>query len=379
MKKSYLFGMFALAAMTMVGCSNDEVVENFSQDNAIEFGTYVGRDAQSRGEILTTEGLKEQGFGVYAYYTGQSTWAEYSKNEGIKANFMNNTKVTYDENLQAWTYSPIKYWPNNVNDKVSFFAYAPYNKDYKMGETAFEYEVPNDVKEHIDLTWTNSNNIDKTKQGINEKVVFKFQHALAKIGLTYQAATDELASKNNALDENTTIVINRVILSKGDVEYSEADKSYKADGVFYTKGTMGLDNAEDAADWSNESGEQYFTLTTDNFANNFLNTENSLTPTKLNKDDSFLMIIPQNFSQTGFNVFIEYVVTTKGRNEAGEEDCSVITNRINTEDLVKLNFESGKQYTLKLILGMTSVKVAAEVVDWENGDEEPVDLPKNEE
>ena len=379
MKKSYLFGMFALAAMTMVGCSNDEVVENFSQDNAIEFGTYVGRDAQSRGEILTTEGLKEQGFGVYAYYTGQSTWAEYSKNGEIKPNFMNNTKVTYDADLEEWTYSPIKYWPNNVNDKVSFFAYAPYNKDYKMGKTAFEYEVPNDVKKHIDLTWTNSNNIDMTKQGINEKVVFKFQHALAKIGLTYQAATDELASKNNALDENTTIVINRVILSKGDVEYSEADKSYKAEGVFYTKGTMGLDNTEDAADWSEESGEQYFTLTTDNFANNFLNTENSLTPTKLNKDDSFLMIIPQNFSQTGFNVFIEYVVTTKGRNEAGEEDCSVITNRINTEDFVKLNFESGKQYTLKLILGMTSVKVAAEVVDWENGDEEPVDLPKNEE
>jgi len=378
MKKSYLFGMFALAAMTMVGCSNDEVVENFSQDNAIEFGTYVGRDAQSRGEILTTEGLKEQGFGVYAYYTGQSTWTEYSQNGEIKPNFMNNTKVTYDADLEEWTYSPIKYWPNNVDDKVSFFAYAPYNKDYKMGKTAFEYEVPNNVKEHIDLTWTNSNNINKTKQGINEKVVFKFQHALAKIGLTYQAATDELASKNNALDENTTIVINRVILSKDKVEYSEAD-NYKADGVFYTKGTMGLDNAEDAADWSEESGEQYFTLTTDNFANNFLNTENSLTPTKLNKDDSFLMIIPQNFSQTGFNVFIEYVVTTKGRNEAGEEDCSVITNRINTEDLVKLNFESGKQYTLKLILGMTSVKVAAEVVDWENGDEEPVDLPKNEE
>ena len=193
-----------------------------------------------------------------------------------------------------------------------------------------------------------------------------------------KAEQDEVLNKM-LLDENTTIVINRVILSKDDVEYSEADKSYKADGVFYTKGTMGLDNAEDAADWSNESGEQYFTLTTDNFANNFLNTENSLTPTKLNKDDSFLMIIPQDFSQTGFNVFIEYVVTTKGRNEAGEEDCSVITNRINTEDLVKLNFESGKQYTLKLILGMTSVKVAAEVVDWENGDEEPVDLPKNEE
>ena len=61
MKKSYLFGMFALAAMTMVGCSNDEVVENFSQDNAIEFGTYVGRGVQARAQELTNDNLTNFG------------------------------------------------------------------------------------------------------------------------------------------------------------------------------------------------------------------------------------------------------------------------------------------------------------------------------
>ena len=59
MKKNYLFGMLALAAMTMVGCSNDEVVNDYSQDNAIEFGTYVGRDVESRGAIITTESLQQ--------------------------------------------------------------------------------------------------------------------------------------------------------------------------------------------------------------------------------------------------------------------------------------------------------------------------------
>ena len=33
---------------------------------------------------------------------------------------------TLNSNTGGWTYSPVKYWPNNKNDKISFFAYAPY-------------------------------------------------------------------------------------------------------------------------------------------------------------------------------------------------------------------------------------------------------------
>ena len=137
MKKNYLFGMLALAAMTMVGCSNDEVVNDYSQDNAIQFGTYVGRGAESRAQVIDTKVLGEEGFGVFAFFTENEDF-DASKHT---PNFMYNQKVTatgwvqetVDDNGNVtpgyytnWTYSPVKYWPNDRDDKVSFFAYAPY-------------------------------------------------------------------------------------------------------------------------------------------------------------------------------------------------------------------------------------------------------------
>lgn len=379
MKKSYLFGMFALAALTMVGCSNDEVVNDYSQDNAIQFGTYMGRDVESRGEIFTTDDLKKQGFGVYAYYTGQTPWA----NANMTApNFMNNTKVTYDETANggkgAWTYSPIKYWPNNKNDKVSFFAYAPYDlkSELKGGATSITYTVPQKVKEHIDLTWNNSATTDLTKQAIDGVVEFKFQHALAKIGFTYQVATDEVKPGEKYLDEATTIWIKRVILSKGEVTYDESTKKYSINSAFHKTATLNFNNTTAVAAWSNHKDNQYYEISEEglNFKNNLINHTNSLNKTELNMDDSFMMIIPQDFSIEGFNVFVEYQVVTKGENAAGKPDNSDITNRVN--QTVALNLESGKQYNLNLIIGMTSVKVEAEAGEWVTVGEQEVVLPE---
>ena len=59
MKKN-LFGWLAMAAMLVgTGCSTDEVVNDYSPENAIQFGTYVGRDAGSRVAETTTETLKK--------------------------------------------------------------------------------------------------------------------------------------------------------------------------------------------------------------------------------------------------------------------------------------------------------------------------------
>ena len=55
--KKILF--FAAAAIMMVGCSSDQVVSEMPQDNAINFGMYFGRDAQSRAAIMKTEDLHE--------------------------------------------------------------------------------------------------------------------------------------------------------------------------------------------------------------------------------------------------------------------------------------------------------------------------------
>ncbi len=102
---------------------------------------------------MTTDNLKnvsapeEAGFGVIAYSTGTSAWS--SAKTTATPNFMYNEHVYWNGNPgTAWTYSPIKYWPNEFNTtavddqdsnasdnpasgatasgKVSFFAYAPY-------------------------------------------------------------------------------------------------------------------------------------------------------------------------------------------------------------------------------------------------------------
>lgn len=173
MKKFYF--ATALAAFALASCTSDDIGFNTAQDvieaqqsNAIQFGTYMGNQAMTRagktGNISTTE-LKasDGGFGVFAYYTGSSTYSDY-RAQGTAdkfPDFMYNQEVKWttsndrsgyigEESNNMWAYSPLKYWPNDfanntaVDDQdnnasnnpatgsatyggnVSFFAYAPY-------------------------------------------------------------------------------------------------------------------------------------------------------------------------------------------------------------------------------------------------------------
>lgn len=123
MRKNLYLGLIACAALTMTGCSNDEVSYDSPKQEAqpIQFGTYVGRDVQGRASVETTATIAISGFGVFAYYNGTA-----NHDNGDKPNFMYNQKVTSTDGSD-WTYTPVKYWPNNTNDQVSFFAYAPYS------------------------------------------------------------------------------------------------------------------------------------------------------------------------------------------------------------------------------------------------------------
>ena len=70
MKTKNFYGWLAMAVMLVgTGCSTDEVVNDFSPKNAIQFGTYVGRDAESRATVIDATKLGTDGFGVFAYYT----------------------------------------------------------------------------------------------------------------------------------------------------------------------------------------------------------------------------------------------------------------------------------------------------------------------
>lgn len=153
----------ASAALLLGACAQetvltpDEARELDPKSNEISFGTYMGKSSQTRagaeGTITTdgagsTQSLQNLGFGVFAYYTGNTNYE--AGQTSTAPNFMYNQKVSYDGSSNSWSYSPVKYWPNDISTaengnvdtqtspaqgsagggKVSFFAYAPYVGTY---------------------------------------------------------------------------------------------------------------------------------------------------------------------------------------------------------------------------------------------------------
>ena len=374
MNKSLLMAITACAAMAMTSCSSEDLTSGTTQANEtpISFSTYLGRAAESRATVVSG-GVEK--FGVFAFYTGQDTWDNYASK--TTPNFMNNQEVTgtstTENTTTTWTYeySPLKYWPNNADDKISFFAYAPYeentpwteagttsNKSYPISIT-----VDNDVTKQTDLLYATALK-DKTKQNIGDKITFEFKHALCRIGFQVAYAADGTAQGSTKIDPNTTVKLSQVILHKA---------GNQAQGAFYKKGALNLLDGSISDLHGNDL--QSFTLTGANFVGG---TDFTVTNEyqKLNADNSYIMIIPVDLSGTvdsGFDVTVTYTVTTTDTKLDGEK--SEIKNTITKT--ANINFEAGKSYNLKLLLGMTSVKLDASYTEWDSIEGTEVKLPAN--
>ena len=386
------------AALALVGCSQDDLMnmENtqVQEQNAIAFSTYVGDNAQSRAAIVDDPYIKANGFTVNAYYTGSNTFEDATTEdyEGTFQLFMDNTKLTFNPDKGddgEWTYSPLKYWPNNKGDKLSFFAYAPYKSSQIVldGEnrSTLSFTVADDVKNQVDLIYHKANGdeseqgktIDMEKQSVTDKVKFNFQHALSRITFDVKAVVDETDAENgdNLLDGNTRINIKSVQLVKTSDDENAAEP-------FYTTGVLNLASGE----WNTDANEgeeiayQKFSFNGSHFyqavdeAKTEDATDDVVQLTKFNpeqtllNEDSYLMIIPQNFKDTdGYRIYIEYDVISEGydnnNNETPTYDSNTITNCIYSEPL-KTDFVAGQAYKFTLLLGMTSVKFEAGVTGW---------------
>ena len=101
------------------------------------------------------------------------------------------------------------------------------------------------------------------------------------------------------------------------------------------------------------------------------------------KNGGYFYVIPRN-GKDPVNVTIVYDVETIDPKLAGLLSDGVnhglsIENVISKEAILGPNkdFEAGKQYLIKIHLGMTSVKIEAVVTDWVITNDEDVDLPDN--
>ena len=406
MKKTNLF-LVLLMALIVMSCSKDETTMGIPQEgNAIEFGTYVGRDAQTRALSVETPALLASGggFGVFAYYTGQNVYGT----PAIKPNFMYNQGVTSADAGVTWTYNPVKYWPNNVDDKVSFFAYAPYSSntnitvpavaDFTAGDPTITFAVNGAAKQQVDLLYADATENMKNrikngttaanKIGVNEKITFKFKHALARIGFNVEALVDQVnGNETGGTDSDATTgtipTDTKIVVTKVELI-----------GSFYPSGTLNLNNTvANTPIWTpGTAAVRTFELTpTENFVSAVAYGETGNQTTgqlvtsatakqKLNNDASYLMVIPQNFDGTGTNeatkikVKVTYDVITKDTSlNTGQ---SKVTNEITSSDFA-FDFAAGKAYTFNLHLGMTSVKFDADVTGWDEQTGTVVNVPIN--
>ncbi|MBQ6746450.1 MAG: fimbrillin family protein [Bacteroidaceae bacterium] len=169
--------------------------------------------------IEDNDDLKQTGFGVYSFYTGEKLVGGTGDDKPTivkdKEIVMLNQQVTWDAVNSKWTYTPMRFWPGSEN-YMSFYAYAPWSStiypsigdkasdgDYSKqtstsygmkGTYTFNYnkdiKVPSVVwnfDEQQDVVWGMNRDTNKPFQNIhrsdtdNGTLHWKFQHELARV------------------------------------------------------------------------------------------------------------------------------------------------------------------------------------------------------
>ncbi|MBR4380202.1 MAG: fimbrillin family protein [Bacteroidaceae bacterium] len=429
--------LMAAFALMLVSCAKDaESIDstpiekgntNVVAQQPVSFGAYVNRATTRAGAAgeLTNDGangkvsLQDEGFGVFAYFTDDKPYTP-----DYNPNFMYNTQVTYDASANAWTYSPMRYWPNENSandasegiDRLSFFAYAPHvnvspltgmvdandspdsgivymSRNGAEGDPFVNYIVNFDPAKQVDFCW-GTPQVDMTKPEVSDPVEFEFNHTLAALNVQIDALLDKV-------DPNTKIFVRSVsfegFADRGSFNLNTpADKLiwYDVTGRDYIEGgkvtvydgrTNGHEGSSEAVNelpnglnplivQSAKYGE---TGLPDGVTSNVVNLFGSAS------NDAPILVIP-----TGqpLKVTIVYdvetlVPTLPGYLSDGVTHGTSVENNIsksitlNTGENIKM--EAGKKYTLNLHLGLTSMNFDATVSDWAVGASGDAELPVN--
>ena len=290
MKKVFLFA--AIAALFAACSSKDEVVKDDIQqpqleNGAIGFDVYTQKATTRAGwaGLLNTGALQENGdgkangFGVFGFYTDNNEYDQRSV-----PNFMYNQQVTWSGSV--WQYEPLMYWPNEYGsnaisddqDKVSFFAYAPYveviptsgkivgadadksleqwgitgmTRNSNQGDPILKYIASFDKDKSVDLCWGVAPNAEwnitqtGTDQNIkagypwldverpantNQKVKFIFKHATAQMQINIDADVNvDGHGHNNVVDAKTRVWVRQITFKgfamKGSLNLNNDDPS----------------------------------------------------------------------------------------------------------------------------------------------------------
>lgn len=391
MKTYHLLATAAL--IVMAGCSQNEITEISPDANpAVSFDIYTG--AQTKGTVTNNEstgtGIKNTtGFGILAYYTGQTAW---SASGSFTPNFMWNQQVKYESS--AWKYTPVKYWPNKENDKISFFAYAPYSATQTNGSESYGIKLPaNSATAKPTITFTLNTNptnmvdlvagYQKDKQKQTTTVDFTLAHLLSRV--EFKAKLDASISSTG---ETHVFITGMRILGTADNGSDKNAAGANIDSKFYSTAVY---------DWSAGTWDYTTTAPTKQSTAYPINNVMRLTAasaggytkssievaqagslTKLFTDNQYLFLIPPKddlsltdagsgiASEKDVRVQVDYdIVTVDSKLSAGHS----VTSTSATISLPNKTLKRSKAYEYILTIGLEEVKVTATVTDWTTADQ----------
>ena len=357
MDKKFFIGIAAMAALTLVSCSSDDL-DSFSGDSskneAISFDGYLGRSAVAvngtRGSEVKIGDLQnsKEGFGVFGYYN--TTDHNSETGQPFNANLFNNQQVTYKNS--KWTYSPLKFWPSDGH--IDFLAYAPYGVGTVDNKYCLDFTVSKTITEQKDLLWAKTEDQTMANNSGTNKVKFQFKHALSRLGYTVKLYGD--FSKNPA--NKTTFKLKKLTLA-GSYPKSTTETAQ----AFYTKGTIDLSTGN----WTPKDKDKKQDF-------EWVSSEKQVSNTGINNDiKDYLFVIPQNFSEKidgaentdKLYVIVEYTI------DYGD-GTPLVTNTVYKK--LTTNFKQGKAYMLNLTLGLPIEFDVNVVEEWKAPDDGTGDI-----
>lgn len=369
MKVKFLVTLPVLACMMTACSSDDSPSTEQSPSNAIAFTSYV--DQSTKASISGIDKLHEEGFRVIAvdHANDWNTLADEDKTP----DFMYHQAVTWHQEMTAYQYSPLKYWPVDGN-KVSFFAYSPGqlnltkteiisvglnpSSNTTVGSPYLDYSMSPYNHDQIDLVTARAFNCTAETSNTHGKgeVYFEFTHALSKIGFA--------AKLRDQLQPGTTLTVKGLHLM---YKQPEADAGIIRRGKYYL----------DTKTWELDATTRFQNVDQE-MAQNLL-AEHTAIPstteaTTLNSDETYLMLLPQKYEEGTIEVAISYTITYKDPADAEAEEVTTLERTsimtlpaIQNEADVNIGWEQNKSYTYVIEIGPDAISFdSPEIGMWYN-------------
>lgn len=375
--------MMVLTALAMAGCSQNEVTDmNPDAHPVIGFDVYTG--VQTRGAETDLAALKvsDAGFDFLAYKT-EGNWS--TKKADAVPDFLYNEHGTWTgAPTNSWGYTNIRFWPTNTTDKISFFAYAPYEtspangsskgitlsgQDAKGAPTLdFALTTTNNWKDMVDLVTDNRSDIqDQTAASNSGTVSFKFSHVLTKVA-------DIKVKPDQTLGNDIKIYVTNLTLVPGSSILQNKAKYQFSDGnwVAATGGASYFTTEQDLSDFLNKATNVnwcgYKTASVD--------VSNSTAATSLFPSGQALYFIPVNNGNgttkaSDLKLKITYDIVTKVSN-----DANVTSNTEKEVELPVNTFKKGTAHTYTLTIKLNAIVITVDetITDWGTTTGEDVDV-----